>query len=403
MNQQQAGKNITYRRPWLYPKQLEAMFHEERFGCIEASTKSGKTVSGICWLAEQAMKSKPNRNFWWVAPIFPQADIAFRRMSAGIPLAYRTTNKSNLTITLPNKAVIWFKSADDPDSLYGEDVYACVIDEASRVREASWYAIRTTLTATRGPIRMIGNVKGRRNWFFALCRKAEAGEPGMKYSKLIAADAVAAGILSADEIADAKSKLPPEVFKELYLAEPADDGGNPFGMKAIEDCFLPQSPGTEPMIFGVDLAKSVDWTWVIGLDEENRASVSERWQGPWDVTKNRLVEMIGNKPALIDSTGVGDPIVEDLQKQLTEVEGFKFTAQSKQQIMEGLAADLHQRAFRYSDPRLRAELECFEYEYTRTGVRYTAPQGYNDDGVCALALARQKARTGVGGILSLYG
>lgn len=33
------------------------------------------------------------------------------------------------------------------------------------------------------------------------------------------------------------------------------------------------------------------------------------------------------------------------------------------------------------------ELESFEYEYTRTGVRYTAPEGMHDDCVMALALA----------------
>jgi hypothetical protein len=33
------------------------------------------------------------------------------------------------------------------------------------------------------------------------------------------------------------------------------------------------------------------------------------------------------------------------------------------------------------------ELEQFEYELTRTGVRYSAPTGYFDDCVCALSLA----------------
>jgi len=36
------------------------------------------------------------------------------------------------------------------------------------------------------------------------------------------------------------------------------------------------------------------------------------------------------------------------------------------------------------------ELEAFEYVYTRTGVRYSAPEGLHDDCVCSLALARQK-------------
>ena len=34
-----------------------------------------------------------------------------------------------------------------------------------------------------------------------------------------------------------------------------------------------------------------------------------------------------------------------------------------------------------------AELEAFEYEYRQGGVRYSAPEGMHDDGVCALALA----------------
>ena len=41
------------------------------------------------------------------------------------------------------------------------------------------------------------------------------------------------------------------------------------------------------------------------------------------------------------------------------------------------------------------ELETFEYVYTRTGVRYSAPDGLHDDCVCALALAVH-ARTGAG-------
>jgi hypothetical protein len=41
-------------------------------------------------------------------------------------------------------------------------------------------------------------------------------------------------------------------------------------------------------------------------------------------------------------------------------------------------------------------LEQFEFEYTRTGVRYSAPAGLHDDCVCALALAWHKFRTSAG-------
>jgi hypothetical protein len=66
---------------------------------------------------------------------------------------------------------------------------------------------------------------------------------------------------------------------------------------------------------------------------------------------------------------------------------FKFTSQSKQQIMEGLAVGIQSRKITFPDGLIKTELENFEYQYTRTGVRYTAPEGMHDDCVCALALA----------------
>ena len=104
-------------------------------------------------------------------------------------------------------------------------------------------------------------------------------------------------------------------------------------------------------------------------------------------SKRKLIEIIGDKPALIDSTGVGDPIVEELQRSLQLVQSFKFTSQSKQQIMEGLASRIQSVGIQFPDGWLRDELDSFEFEYSRTGVRYSAPSGSHDDGVCALALA----------------
>src|SRR5689334_5599802 len=123
-----ASRPLVYQRPWMYAKQEAAIFAPERIVCIEASTKSGKTVGCMVWLAEQAMGGKAGRNYWWVAPIYPQAKIAYRRLKRGLPAQVFTANENELTLTLANGAVIWFKGADRPDSLYGEDVYAAVID-----------------------------------------------------------------------------------------------------------------------------------------------------------------------------------------------------------------------------------------------------------------------------------
>jgi hypothetical protein len=95
---------------------------------------------------------------------------------------------------------------------------------------------------------------------------------------------------------------------------------------------------------------------------------------------------------LVDSTGVGDAVLESLQKDgRSNFEGFKFTSQSKQQLMEGLAVAIQKQTIRFPEGVIANELESFEYEYTRTGVKYSAPSGMHDDAVCALALAASMA------------
>lgn len=334
------------------------------------------------------LHGKRGRNYWWVAPTYGQAKIAYRRLAHAIPPGLRTLNESELTISLPNGAVIWFKTGEKPDNLYGEDVYAAVIDEASRLREDAWHAIRSTLTATKGPIRLIGNVKGRKNWFYKMCRKAEAGEPGHKFTRITCHDAARAGIIDAKEIEQARRDLPELVFKELYEASPSDDVGNPFGVSAIASCVKPISDVPLPVVaYGIDLAKSVDWTVIIGLDATGAVRVCERFQSPWTETMDRIQRIVGTTPALVDSTGVGDPVLELLQRQSGNFEGYKFTSESKQKLMEGLAVAIQRGEVSFPAGPLVAELEAFEFTYTGSGVRYSAPEGMHDDCVCAFALA----------------
>ncbi len=207
----------------------------------------------------------------------------------------------------------------------------------------------------------------------------------MRHQKITAHDAIKAGVLDEEEIADAKATLPEDVFNELYLAIPTEDGSNPFGYTAIQQCIGPMSK-LAPVKFGVDLAKSVDWTVIIGMDLNNVVCRYERFQKPWRDTLTAIRNTVGKVPCLVDSTGVGDPILEELQHGTRNYEGFKFTSQSKQQIMEGLAVAIQQRHIAYPAGVIPSELESFEYEYTRTGVRYTATEGMHDDTVCALAL-----------------
>lgn len=330
------------------------------------------TSGCITWIVEQAFQGRPGFNYWWVAPVSDQALIAFRRTMRAIPQELYTPNISLKTITLFNGAVIWFKSGDKPNSLYGEDVYAAVIDEASRMKEDAYIAIRSTLTFTRGPVRIIGNVRGRKNWFFKLARRAEHGDDEMGYHKIVAADAVSAGVLDAKEIEDARTQMPEQSWRELYQAEPSDDGGNPFGLQHIAGCVVPALSTNPPVWWGWDLAKRQDYTVGIALDKVGYVCRFERFHHiPWPEIMQQIIRASGRLPALVDSTGLGDPIVDQLQRTPgTRFEGYHFNPASKQKLMEGLAVAIQSRAVTFPPGFIVQELEQFEFEYTRTGVRY---------------------------------
>lgn len=393
--------SITYNRPFLFPYQTSIIDSPKRYTVTEASTKVGKTASHIVWLFEESLKLKNNQSAWWVAPTVAQAKIAFDRMKVQVSdKSFFTANETNRVITLITGAKIEFKTAEKPDNLYGDDVYACVFDEFTRAREEAWFAIRTTLSSTGGKCKFIGNVKGKKNWGHKLAMKAKFDNKDFAYFKITAYDAANAGMKTKDgrpfieEIEAAKSDLPENVFKELYLAEPSEDGSNPFGIEFIKKQIKPIS--TNPTVcYGIDLAKSHDYTVIIGLDNDGAVSHLDRFQLDWGQTKQRIINTVMGKNTLIDSTGVGDAIVEDLQRECSTITGFKFSQSSKQSLMEGLAFDIQNGKISYPDGIIVNELEQFEFWYTNTGVKYSAPAGVHDDCVCSLALARKQKTTSI--------
>lgn len=390
-----SGALSVYERPYLYPKQLAAIFPDgKRWALCEASTKSGKTVGAIVRIIEAALAGTFGQNFWWVAPVSDQARIAFARVKQNLTAgSFKAVESPTPMIRLITGAQIWFKSADNPDSLYGEDVFGAVMDEASRARADAWYALRSTLTATRGWAVIIGNVKGRRNWFYEWARRVEAGrDPNASFQRITWHDACEAGVLDVEEIDDARRNLPESVFRELYEAEASDDGGNPFGLNHIAVCTVEGLSREKPAAFGVDLAKHKDYLVVTGLDELGRVCVFERWTGiPWRDSIRRIHRLVGEDiPVLVDSTGVGDPVLEELQVEHGNIHGYVFSNASKQKLMEGLAVSIQSHEIEFPSGPISNELLAYEYQTSPTGrITYAAPSGYNDDCVCSLALARE--------------
>jgi hypothetical protein len=229
--------NIIIEKPNLTSYQKNILYNEARFTITEASTKAGKTFSHLWWIFELAHEShnKDNFNYWWLAPVYSQAKIAFNRLRVKVAqTGLYKINESNLMITTPLGSRIHFKSAENPDNLYGEDVYGIVFDEAPRAKVEAFYALRTTITKTGCKMKMIGNFGGSANWMHQLKEKALT-DPEYSYHKITAWDAVREGILTKDEIEQAQKDLPSKVFRQLYLAEEQEDNDQLCSFAAIND------------------------------------------------------------------------------------------------------------------------------------------------------------------------
>lgn len=340
----------------------------------------GKSLISQIISIEHATSSK---TVAYITPTYQLAKVFFDEMIKNLPQDLYECNRSDLVIKFDGGGSIRFFTGERLDAMRGLRFHLVIIDEASYISdlESGWLnSIRPTLTDYQGRAIFLSTPKGR-NYFYSLFLKD--GEPGWQSFKFTTYDNPH---INPAEIDDARALLPTAVFEQEYMANAMENASNPFGSSHLAECVRPIS--SRPAIaYGIDLAKSVDYTVVVGLDDSGTVCHYERFQKDWNLTKETIRKLPKNVPMLIDSTGNGDPITEDLQKHFGRMTGFKFTSTSKQPLMEGLASAIHQRKVFFPDNYIKTELEIFEFQYTATGVKYGAPTGFHDDCVCALALA----------------
>lgn len=352
----------------------------KRFNVLDCGRRWGKSLLSARLMIKAAANKYPVGYF---APTYKLLEGTFSEVYKRVePMVVK--KHDNQFIQLVGGGSIEFWSLERPNAGRSRKYKLAIIDEAAFVKDlwTEWTeSIRPTLTDLKGDAWFMSTPKGK-NDFYKLYMRGEQGEENWMSWKMPTSTNPHIDI---GEIWDAQKDLPELAFSQEYLAEFNDNVANPFGYDFIKQCIFPLSTDA-PVCFGIDLAKSFDWTVIIGLDKFGRVCYFERFQKDWNITK-QLILQLPRVPLRIDSTGVGDPIVEDLQKQRPNVFGEKFTSFSKQQLMEGLQVAIQQRKVQFPEGMISTELEQFEYEYTRTGVKYSAPAGLHDDCVMSLALA----------------
>lgn len=371
--------------PLLHARQHQIVIEALRFNVLMCGRRFGKTILGEDRAISAAVRGHP---VGWFAPTYKLLAEVWRDLLRVLQPVIIKKNELEHRVELQGGGAIECWTMDDPDPGRGRKYKRVILDEAGLVRdlEDRWQAaIRPTLVDLQGDAWFLGTPKGKR-YFHQLFALGQSGELGWKSWRMGTADnPYLPGIVA--ELADARAQMPEAVYAQEYEGIPADDGGNPFGLDAISKCVgvLSTEP---PLVWGWDLARAQDYTVGIALDAQMRVCRIERWQLPWATTKTNIREIVGTKvPGAFDATGVGDAIVEDLQNAGVNCHSYVFTQASKQSLMQRLVTVLQSQRVRIPEGVVRQELEAFEFEYTRTGVRYQAPQGLHDDAVCALALA----------------
>jgi len=199
--------------------------------------------------------------------------------------------------------------------------------------------------------------------------------------------------VSATWLENVHREVPDRVWRQEILAEFVDDAGAVF--REPERCATAEpEPAPDPRaayVIGIDLGRHQDWTaaWV-GRVDSRTAIACERFQRlPWPVQQARLSALsrrYGDAPLVVDATGLGDPVCDALEAEGLPVQRVRFSAPTKQRLVDHLAIALEREELRFlpHEQTLR-ELRAFRYELTSAGNVRTG--GYHEHDDCVLALA----------------
>lgn len=342
----------------------------------------GKSAFGIRRACDVAIAGHP---VGWFAPNYKVLTEAWRELVQRLAPITGRINEQDKRLELVTGGVIECWSMDGPDPGRSRKYKLAIVDEAGIVANllTIWQqSIRPTLVDYAGHALFLGTPKGRRHGFVTLFARGMGDDPDWQSFR---APTLENPYIPPEEVESARRELPPEIFAQEFEGVPSDDGMCPFGIDKIRAAIGPLS--TEPPVtYGVDLARAMDYTVVVGLDAWRRVCLLERWQMPWALTKTKIRAIVGETPVVADATGVGDAIVADLQLMGVLATPYVFTQASKTRLMQRLIAAFQGDELQIPAGWLPDELETFEVEFTATGVKYEGG-GEHDDGVMALALA----------------
>ena len=361
---------------------------KERDKTICCGRRWGKTTVAAFEATEELLY--PNRRVWIVAPDYSLTQIVFNQVMTNISKItdkFSMSKKPTPILRMPNGSVLECKSGENPKGMLGWATDLNILDEAARLSEEIWFQYVKPTTHDRGGRTIKISTPRGMNWFYDDWLNAGKGQFHFMSNN--------SPYFNEKEWDSARAVTPERIFEQEYMAKFVSGAGSVFRNldDIIEGGFQEPQPG-HSYIMGVDLAKHNDFSVLMVLDRISKSVVYiDRFTSTdYNLQKKRIISLAkkyNNAKVIIDSSGLGDPIVEDIRREMYVLSYSMHSNKAKQQLIEKLSIFIEQKLIKIpEDEILIKELRQYEYDITQSGyTRYSAPKGRNDDTVIALALA----------------
>lgn len=206
-----------------HPRPQFRPFHKrtQRWGCIVAHRRAGKTVACVAELNDRAIKAQKrgieNARYAYLAPLYNQAkEIAWDYLKhyAGplIGQGLASANESELRVDYWNGARVRLYGADNPDRLRGIYLDGVILDEYADMDPRVWTeVIRPALADRQGWAVFIGTPKGH-NAFHEIYANAQSHSDW--YCESLKASST--GLLPLAELDEARRMMSPDQYEQEF-------------------------------------------------------------------------------------------------------------------------------------------------------------------------------------------
>lgn len=404
------------------PHQLPVITNSARFKVIVWHRKAHKTTLAVNELVRWA-NAVPG-TYWYISPTIGEAkktiwDDLNMLPKYCPPEIWDKRNNTERFIPFPNGSKIYVLGADTPDTLRGPNPMGVILDEYDTMKPEMWSAVLQPIMMAnpKSWCWFVGTYKGRKDLFqkyhYASLEMKEKGVNASWFCSILPASK--SGIIAKENLEEARKTTTEAFYKQEYECEPLENASAVFrnidqAMEVVDERsgqmikylgLQTPNPGRKYQI-GIDLGKHQDFTVITPFDLTTfRALKQDRFnQIYWNLQKAK-VELAyqkhgkeGNRPRmLMDKTGLGDPIFDDLSRSITTLEGFLFTMQSREDLLNNLSLKIEKGKIKIPyDEILLNELRSFQFVLKASSsgkhrIVMEVPDGVHDDTVISLALA----------------